>query len=131
MSLPENFANPKGDSFPAQNNSFDLSNPEEGFFTAQNNSLDSNETESFCQERVAVVFHAFRNSKLFQSATGEKENLELPSDELLLGKDTSVVNSLVMSATLSEGLDTDHLVNDVELLFEELVSAVSVGGCRN
>ena len=78
-----------------------------------------------CQKPIAVAFHVFTNSKLFQSSTGSSDNLKLPSSGLLLGQDLSVINSAVISATLSAGLNTDHLLKDAVLLFREIAPIVS------
>ena len=99
-------------------------------FAEKDNTLDSSKEVSLvpggCKQPIAIIFHAFNNSKLFQSAASDGQNLELPSSELTLGGDLSVVNSLVVSATLSAGLNTKKLKNDAELLFNEIVPIVSV-----
>ena len=99
-------------------------------FAEKENTLDSGKTVSFvsdgCEQPIAVIFHAFNNSKLFQSATSDGQNLELPSNELTLGSDLSVVNTVVVSATLTAGLNTEKLKDDAELLFNEFVPIVSV-----
>ena len=99
-------------------------------FAEKETTLDSGKTVSFvsdgCEQPIAVIFHAFNNSKLFQSATSDGQNLELPSNELTLGSDLSVVNTVVVSATLTAGLNTEKLKDDAELLFNEFVPIVSV-----
>ena len=71
-----------------------------------------------CSRPVAVIFHIFKNSKLFQSASSERSNIALQSD-LLLGDELKAVNSLVVSASLTDGLNTSHLETEMSFLLEE------------
>ena len=114
MTLPENFA--------AQVQAG--TTPDENMTLAEN-STAANSTSETCESPVAVAFHVFNNSKLFQSSTGSSDNLNLPSSGLLLGQDLSVINSAVISASLSAGLNTDRLLDDAVLLFEEVTMVVS------
>ena len=99
--------------------------PIEGGLLSPKNATSFENTSSACEKPVAVIFHAFNNSNLFQSAAGRKDNLVVNDSQLLLGDVLGVVNSLVVSATLSSGLNTDELAKDAELLFEEAVPMVS------
>ena len=47
-----------------------------------------------CSRPIGVVFHAFQNAKLFQSASAERGTLQLQSSDLLLGDELQIVNSL-------------------------------------
>ena len=79
-----------------------------------------------CSEPVAVVFHAVKNAKLFQSVAGDRRNLKLPSQDVVLGNALRVINSVVVSATvISEGLNTSSLHTDMEFLLEETINLVS------
>ena len=113
MTLPENFA--------AQLQVVRF--PNSNMTNAKNSTAVSGDLEK-CKRPVAVVFHVFNTSKLFQSSTGSSDNLDLPSSDLLLGQDLSVINTAVVSATLSAGLQTDRLLDDVLLLFEEVAPMV-------
>ena len=95
--------------------------------TVTENSSTAKSTLDKCENPVAVVFHVFNTSKLFQSSTGSSDNLDLPpSSGLLLGQDLSVINTAVVSATLSAGLQTDRLLEDALLLFEDVVPLVRI-----
>lgn len=108
VDLPENFAE-SVENLPSSNRTLQT---------------DSNETE-VCDTPLAAVFHVFRNGRLFQSASAEKSNLQLPSDDVLLGDELKMINSLIVSATLSQGLNTTHLSSDMSFLLEEQVASVS------
>ena len=114
MTLPTNFATHADTNKQTNGNST----------SSSDNSTVVNGAAARCQQPIAVAFHVFSNSKLFQSSTGSADNLNLPSTGLLLGQDLSVINSAVISASLSPGLNTDSLVKDAVLLFQEIVPIV-------
>ena len=78
-----------------------------------------------CSKPVAVIFHIFKNAKLFQSASADGSNLAGKSDDLSLGDDLRAVNSLVVSASLTDGLNTSYLEKEMSFLLEERMVLVS------
>lgn len=104
VNLPKNFAELTGGTIPTKKNNV-------------NN----------CPKPVAIVFHVFRNGKMFQSASAESSNLQLPVTGLLLGDDLRVINSYVVSASLTDGLNTSHLQRSMTFVLAEEAPLVSIG----
>lgn len=100
LNLPKNFADSSGENF--------------------TNNVTS------CPQPLAVVFHVIKNGKLFQSASADSSNLQLPDNQLSLGDELRVINSLVVSASLTYGLNTSHLKRNMNFLVQERVNLVSV-----
>ena len=69
-----------------------------------------------CAQSAGVVFHVLNGSNLFLGQTGGGENSKESTADLRGRKE---VNTLVVSATLSSGLNSAVLKEDVELFFKQ------------
>lgn len=104
----------------------------ENFAGITDKTLSSNETDgdnipdaAKCSKPAAVIFHGFKNAKLFQSASAEKSNLNVQSDDILLGDELRAVNSMVLSASIIGDLNTSHLTTEMSFLLQERTPLVS------
>lgn len=79
-----------------------------------------------CSLPFAATFHVVRNGRLFQSASAEPSNLDLPGSDLSLADDLRVINSLVVSASITDVLNTSYLSKNMSFLLEEQVHVVRI-----